>query len=106
MRKHGRTRTAFVAVATTALLTASTVTAFASRFESYSGRNYTGSASTTDACGCSNIPYAGSYIFEYGGQTARVYKQKNCRGVADHDLTGNERDGGTVHGWKSIFILC
>ncbi|MGC0423633.1 MiAMP1 family antimicrobial peptide [Embleya sp. AB8] len=99
-------RPVVAAGATAALFVVGTGMAFASRFESYEKANYSGAASTVAACGCNSIEYGGSYIFEYSGQTARVYKQKGCKGRAAGDLTHNSRNPDTVGGWKSIFILC
>jgi hypothetical protein len=99
-------RSVIATAATAALFVVSTGMAFASRFESYEKADYSGAASTVAACGCNNIKYGGSYIFEYSGQTARVYKQKGCKGKAAGDLTQDNRNAKTVGGWKSIFILC
>ncbi|OVA19908.1 Antimicrobial protein MiAMP1 [Macleaya cordata] len=56
-------------------------------------------------CGCSSIAENGGYEFAYTGQTAAVYNQPSCMGVAHTRFNSNARSCDPV-GWKSIHIQC
>ncbi|KAI3987781.1 hypothetical protein MKX01_028515 [Papaver californicum] len=57
------------------------------------------------SCGCSSINLRGGYSFIYNGQTAALYNEGGCRGVAHTRLNADTRMCSGF-GWKSIFIQC
>ncbi|ERN04793.1 hypothetical protein AMTR_s00140p00093980 [Amborella trichopoda] len=56
-------------------------------------------------CGCSGIHLKGGYEFVYNGQTAALYNQPDCKGVA-HTRFGSGARSCNAFGWKSMFIQC
>ena len=76
-----------------------------SHFTVWSGPGCSNQATTHSNCGCNFIRYHGGYRFEYTGQTAALYNQPNCQGVA-HTRLNNNAEGCHSFGWKSIFIQC
>ncbi|KAK9093990.1 hypothetical protein Scep_025459 [Stephania cephalantha] len=77
----------------------------ASRLIVYSGNNFSGASATVDACGCSNIPYRGSYRYYAEGQSTRLYNEGDCRGPVHTTLATNQNAQMTTgFGWNSAFI--
>ncbi|OVA19905.1 Antimicrobial protein MiAMP1 [Macleaya cordata] len=56
-------------------------------------------------CGCTAINQHGGYEFVYQGQTAALYNQDGCQGVA-HTRLHSDAGQCTGFGWNSIFIQC
>ncbi|KAK9145580.1 hypothetical protein Sjap_005483 [Stephania japonica] len=81
--------------------------AYASHLVVYSGHYYTGDSEDIGACGCTNIPYHGSYKYYAEGQSTRLYNQGDCQGVAHTTLSTNQNsEMETGFGWNSAFIVC
>ena len=81
--------------------------ASASSFVAYSGDHFTGADVSITRCGCSNIPYHGSYYWYHGGQSGRMFNTKNCQGVAVWTLSPDwDSKQETGYGWNSIDIIC
>ena len=81
--------------------------ASASTFVAYSGDHFTGSNAALSACGCSNIPYHGSYHWYHDGQSGRMFNTRDCQGVAVFTLPSNsDSQQETNYGWSSIDIIC
>ncbi|KAL5976040.1 hypothetical protein ACLOJK_020370 [Asimina triloba] len=77
-----------------------------SSFTAYSGPGCSGNSEQLNLCGCSNIgDFRSGYEFSYTGQTAAVYNQLGCDGVA-HTRFSSSASGCTPFGWQSIFIQC
>ncbi|KAK9093993.1 hypothetical protein Scep_025462 [Stephania cephalantha] len=78
----------------------------ASRLIVYSGNNFSGASATIDACGCSNIPYRGSYRYYAEGQSTQLYNDGDCRGPVHTTLATNQNAQMTTgFGWNSAFIV-
>ncbi|KAK9703259.1 hypothetical protein K7432_014793 [Basidiobolus ranarum] len=81
--------------------------AYASNFVAYSGGHYSGSSKSIGKCGCSSIPYRGSYKWYAEGQSGRVYNGSGCSGAAHSVLKSDANsEQSSSYGWKSIFIVC
>nr|1C01_A Chain A, ANTIMICROBIAL PEPTIDE 1 [Macadamia integrifolia] len=76
-----------------------------SAFTVWSGPGCNNRAERYSKCGCSAIHQKGGYDFSYTGQTAALYNQAGCSGVA-HTRFGSSARACNPFGWKSIFIQC
>ncbi|KAK9145852.1 hypothetical protein Sjap_005755 [Stephania japonica] len=86
-------------------LVMTTNVANASSFIAWSGPGCNNRAVQYRNCGCSNINEHGGYTFTYNGQTAAMYNQPNCNGVAHTRFNSGARSCAAF-GWKSMFIQC
>ncbi|ERN04795.1 hypothetical protein AMTRI_Chr07g79770 [Amborella trichopoda] len=77
----------------------------ASHFTVWAGPGCNNRAERVSKCGCSAIKQKGGYQFVYTGQTAALYNQGNCQGVA-HTRFGSGASSCSAFGWRSIFIQC
>ncbi|XP_058111902.1 receptor-like protein 6 [Magnolia sinica] len=84
-----------------ALLVLGSNHAHASSFTAYAGPGCSGNSEQLNRCGCSNINRRGGYVFTYTGQTAAMYNQAGCTGVA-HTRFGSSARGCSPFGWQSI----
>ncbi|OVA04680.1 Antimicrobial protein MiAMP1 [Macleaya cordata] len=82
-----------------------TETANASSLTVWSGPGCNNRAERYSKCGCSAIKQHGGYEFVYNGQTAALYNQGGCSGVAHTRFNAGAR-ACSPFGWKSIFIQC
>ncbi|KAK9145587.1 hypothetical protein Sjap_005490 [Stephania japonica] len=79
--------------------------AVATRMVVYSGEYYTGATAIISACGCTNIPYHGSFRYYAEGQSTRLYNEPDCRGAAHTVFPGNKNWQRNIgFGWNSAFI--
>ncbi|KAK9145853.1 hypothetical protein Sjap_005756 [Stephania japonica] len=99
-----KSSTAILAMLLIAAL-AMTDVANASSFIAWSGPGCNGRAVQYRRCGCSNINEHGGYEFVYNGQTAAMYNQPNCNGVAHTRFNSGTRSCRGF-GWRSMFIQC
>ncbi|KAL5976039.1 hypothetical protein ACLOJK_020369 [Asimina triloba] len=77
-----------------------------SSFTAYGGPGCSGNSEVLNLCGCSDIgDFTSGYEFSYTGQTAALYNQPGCEGVAQSRF-GSSASGCTPFGWQSIFIQC
>ncbi|RZC43408.1 hypothetical protein C5167_036358 [Papaver somniferum] len=97
----------FVSIAIMALVFVALVSDFAnaSSITVWSGPGCNSSGQIIRNCGCSDINLRGGYSFIYNGQTAALYNEGGCRGVAHTRLNADARMCSGF-GWKSIFIQC
>ncbi|KAI3924612.1 hypothetical protein MKW92_001285 [Papaver armeniacum] len=97
----------FVSIAIMALLFVALVNNFAnaSSMTVYNGPGCDNGGYIITDCGCSSIFAHGGYNFNYGGQTAALYNEDWCTGVAHTRLHGNA-GMCSGFGWQSIFIQC
>ncbi|CAA7396470.1 unnamed protein product [Spirodela intermedia] len=96
---------ATLVVAIIVLLACTVTPAAASYMTVWQGPGCNNHAERYSVCGCSTINLRGGYEFVYQGQTAAVYNQRGCVGVASFRFRGSAR-GCTPFGWQSIFIQC
>ena len=83
------------------------VFASASAFVAYASNHFAGADTSITRCGCSNIPYQGSYKWYHDGQSGNMFNKESCPGVPVATLPSNEdTDMLTGFGWKSIDIIC
>ena len=81
--------------------------ASASTFVDYSGDHFTGTSVALSLCGCSNIPFHGSYHWFHDGQSGRMFNTLNCQGVSVFTLPpDSDAQQETNFGWNSIDIIC
>jgi MiAMP1 len=81
--------------------------ASASNFVAYSGGDFSGASASLSSCGCSDIPFHGSYQWFADGQSGRMFNTLNCQDVAVFTLSSSSDTSQTTGiGWNSIDIIC
>ncbi|RZC90284.1 hypothetical protein C5167_030994 [Papaver somniferum] len=97
----------FVSIAIMALVFVALASDFAnaSSITVWSGPGCSNNGEIIRQCGCSAINLRGGYNFIYNGQTAALYNEFGCTGVAHTRLNG-DAEMCSGFGWKSIFIQC
>ncbi|KAI3887579.1 hypothetical protein MKX03_012966 [Papaver bracteatum] len=96
-----------VSIAIMALVFVAVVSDFAnaSSITVWSGPGCNNNGQIIDRCGCSPLDRQGGFSFVYNGQTAALYNEGGCTGVAHTRLNG-DAEMCSGFGWKSIFIQC